>query len=105
MAYAAAHTGLRRGVTLISAVPTSGTGATECLDVYNNETAPGTKVELWPCNGGANQKRTVESNGTIVGHQSGLCLDVLGANTSAGTTLGIWTCNGQSNQQWSWAYR
>ena len=46
-------------------------GATECLDVYNNETAPGTKVELWPCNGGANQKWTVECNGTIVGQQSG----------------------------------
>ena len=38
-------------------------GATECLDVYNNETAPGTKVELWPCNGGANQKWTVELTG------------------------------------------
>jgi hypothetical protein len=80
-------------------------GATECLDVYNNETAPGTKVELWPCNGGANQKWTVGSNGTIVGQQSGLCLDVTGADTAAGTPLEIWTCNGGSNQQWSWAYR
>jgi alpha-galactosidase len=80
-------------------------GATECLDVYNNQTAPGTKVELWPCNGGANQKWTVASNGTIVGQQSGLCLDVTGAAATAGTPLEIWTCNGQSNQQWSWAYR
>jgi alpha-galactosidase len=80
-------------------------GATECLDVYNNETAPGTKVELWPCNGGANQKWTVESNGTIVGQQSGLCLDVAGAGTANGTQIDIWTCNGQANQQWSWALR
>jgi len=80
-------------------------GATECLDVYNNQTAPGTKVELWPCNGGANQKWTVAGNGTIVGQQSGLCLDVTGAAAAAGTPLEIWTCNGQSNQQWSWAYR
>jgi alpha-galactosidase len=79
-------------------------GATECLDVYNNETAPGTKVELWPCNGDANQKWTVESNGTIVGQQSGLCLDVTGADTAAGTPLEIWTCNGGSNQKWSWSY-
>ena len=79
-------------------------GATECLDVYNNETAPGTKVELWPCNGQTNQKWTVESNGTIVGQQSGLCLDVSGAATTKGTGLDIWTCNGGSNQQWSWAY-
>ena len=80
-------------------------GATECLDVYNNETAPGTKVELWPCGGGANQKWTVESNGTIVGQQSGLCLDVTGAATKEGTPLQIWTCNGQANQKWTWAYR
>jgi len=79
-------------------------GATECLDVYNNETAPGTKVQLWPCNGGANQKWTTESNGTIVGQQSGLCLDVTGASTTAGTPLQIWTCNGGANQKWSWAY-
>ena len=79
-------------------------GATECLDVYNNETAPGTKVQLWPCNGGANQKWTTESNGTIVGQQSGLCLDVTGASTTAGTPLQIWTCNGGANQEWSWAY-
>jgi alpha-galactosidase len=79
-------------------------GATECLDVYNNETAPGTKVELWPCGGGANQKWTVESNGTIVGQQSGLCLDVDGASTTAGTGLEIWTCNGGANQKWSWSY-
>jgi alpha-galactosidase len=79
-------------------------GATECLDVYNNETAAGTKVELWPCGGGANQKWTVESNGTIVGQQSGLCLDVSGAVTTEGTPLDIWTCNGGANQKWSWAY-
>jgi len=36
-------------------------GATECLDVYGSNTAPGTKVELWPCDGGANQKWTIES--------------------------------------------
>ena len=66
---------------------------------------PGTTVELWPCNGSANQKWTAASNGTIVGQQSGLCLDVTGASTTEGTPLEIWACNGQANQQWSWAYR
>ena len=80
-------------------------GATECLDVYNNQTAPGTKVELWPCNGGANQKWAVQGNGTVTGQQSGLCLDVTGASTTEGTPLEIWTCNGQANQRWSRAYR
>ena len=67
--------------------------------------APGTKVELWPGNGGANQKWAVQSNGTITGQQSGLCLDVTGGSTAAGTPLEIWTCNGQATQHWSWAYR
>ncbi|HEX3493680.1 MAG TPA: RICIN domain-containing protein [Streptosporangiaceae bacterium] len=97
--------GINQEFSVTSAGELRTMGATECLDVYNNETAPGTKVELWPCNGGANQKWTVEANGTIVGQQSGLCLDVLGASTTAGATLDIWTCNGQSNQQWSWEYR
>ena len=97
--------GINQEFSVTSAGELRTMGATECLDVYNNETAPGTTVELWPCNGGANQKWTVQSNGTIVGQQSGLCLDVTGASTGEGTPLEIWTCNGQANQQWSWAYR
>jgi hypothetical protein len=33
-------------------------GANKCLDVTGNGTANGTKVEIWDCNGGANQKWT-----------------------------------------------
>ena len=62
---------------------------------------PGTKVEIWPCNGGANQQWSINSNGTITGVQSGLCLDVTGASTANGALVELWTCNGQSNQQWS----
>ncbi len=97
--------GINQELSATSAGELRTMGATECLDVYNNQTAAGTKVELWPCNGGANQKWTVESNGTIVGQQSGLCLDVFGASTTVGTPLDIWTCNGGANQKWSWAYR
>jgi hypothetical protein len=27
-----------------------------CLDAYDNETTPGTKIEIWGCGGGANQQ-------------------------------------------------
>jgi alpha-galactosidase len=97
--------GINQEFSVTSAGELRTMGATECLDVFNNQTAPGTKVELWPCNGGANQKWTVEANGAIVGQQSGLCLDVLGASTSSGTGIDVWTCNGQANQQWAWAFR
>ena len=57
-------------------------------------------MQIWDCNGGANQKWTINADGTIVGVQSGLCLDVTGASTANGTLIEIWTCNGGGNQRW-----
>ncbi len=76
-------------------------GTTMCLDAYDNQTSPGTKVETWSCDGGANQQWNVNSNGTITGVQSGLCLDVSQSSTADGAPVDLWTCNGQSNQQWT----
>jgi alpha-galactosidase len=33
-------------------------GANKCLDVPNNATANGTKLNIWSCNGGGNQQWT-----------------------------------------------
>ena len=71
-----------------------------CLDAFNNQTTPRTKVEIWGCNGGQNQQWRLNSNGTITGVQSGLCLDVTGASTANGALVELYTCNGGSNQQW-----
>jgi alpha-galactosidase len=95
------HNGIGQEFTLTSGGQLRTEGATECLDVYDQETAPGTKVELWPCNGQANQQWTINSNGTVSSAQSGLCLDADNQGTTDGTPVIIWTCNGQANQQWS----
>jgi alpha-galactosidase len=95
------HGGIGQEFTPTSSGELRTVGATECLDVFNNETAPGTKVELWPCNGQANQQWTLESDGTVRGVQSGLCLDVFNQETADGTALDIWNCNGQGNQKWA----
>lgn len=95
------HGGIGQEFTLTSSGQLRTEGATECLDVYNQDTSPGTKVELWPCNGQANQEWTLNSNGTITSVQSGLCLDVYNQETGDGTPVEIWTCNGQANQQWT----
>jgi hypothetical protein len=71
------------------------------LDAYNHQTTPGTKVEVWDCNGGANQQWRLNSDGSITGVQSGLCLDVTGAGTANGTLVQLWTCHGGSNQKWT----
>ncbi len=60
--------------------------------------ANGTKIQMWDCNGGANQSWTVESNGTLQVY--GKCLDITGANYSNGTLIELWQCNGGANQQW-----
>jgi hypothetical protein len=73
----------------------------KCLDVPGHATTPGTRVQIWSCSGGANQQWRVNSDGTIVGVESGLCLDVTGGATTNGTAVVLWTCNGGSNQKWT----
>jgi hypothetical protein len=73
----------------------------KCLDVPSHATAAGTRVEIWDCNGGTNQQWNLNSDGTVVGRESGLCLDVTGAGTANGTAVEIWTCNGAANQKWA----
>src|SRR5262249_6892787 len=43
----------------------------KCLDIDGNVTTPGTKVELWTCNGVGGQKWVPQSNGTLLNPQSG----------------------------------
>ncbi|MFF8940023.1 non-reducing end alpha-L-arabinofuranosidase family hydrolase [Streptomyces paradoxus] len=73
----------------------------KCLDVPGHATTAGTRVQIWACHGGANQQWRVNSDGTIVGVESGLCLDVSGGATANGTAVQLWNCNGGSNQKWT----
>ncbi|MFP8884270.1 MULTISPECIES: non-reducing end alpha-L-arabinofuranosidase family hydrolase [Streptomyces] len=73
----------------------------KCLDVPDHATEAGTRVQIWACSGGANQRWRVNSDGTIVGVESGLCLEAAGAGTANGTAVQIWTCNGGGNQKWT----
>ncbi|MFE0459081.1 ricin-type beta-trefoil lectin domain protein [Kitasatospora sp. NPDC058965] len=72
----------------------------KCLDATGNGTANGTKLELWDCNGGANQQWSNGANGSLFNPVSGRCMDnPYGANTP-GTQLQLWDCNGGANQRW-----
>ena len=75
----------------------------KCLDVNGgaSATGDGVKIVQWTCNGGTNQQWRVNTDGTIVGVESGLCLDVIGQGTANGVLIDIWTCNGGANQRWS----
>ncbi|WP_333769884.1 glycoside hydrolase family 27 protein [Streptomyces sp. IBSBF 2435] len=78
-------------------------GAGKCLDVPNSSTTAGTQVQIWDCNGQANQTWTRTSPGQLAVSSGGgqLCLDAYNNQTTPGTKVEIWTCNGQPNQQWS----
>jgi hypothetical protein len=71
-----------------------------CLDADAATLASnGTKVQIWPCNGGSSQQWVVESDGTLRSGASGRCLDAPNGATANGTLLDLWDCNGGSNQQ------
>jgi hypothetical protein len=72
----------------------------KCMDIYRDQKANRSMVELWTCTGGPNQQwRAV--NGTLVNPASGKCLDDPRFVTTDGTQLEIYTCNGGANQQWT----
>jgi alpha-galactosidase len=78
-------------------------GAGKCLDVPNASATPGTQVQIYDCNGQANQIWTRTSSGqlSVVSGGAQLCLDAYNNQTTAGTKVETWTCNGGANQQWS----
>ncbi|GAQ50392.1 non-reducing end alpha-L-arabinofuranosidase family hydrolase [Streptomyces acidiscabies] len=69
-----------------------------CLDVPGASQTDGTNLQVWDCNGAANQQWTLTDSSqlTVYGNK---CLDVPGSATS-GTRVVIWACNGGANQQW-----
>jgi len=71
----------------------------KCVDVSGANSANGTPVQLWTCNGSAAQSWTVGTDGTI--RALGKCLDVSGGGTANGTKTQIWDCNGSGAQQWT----
>ncbi|MFG3130809.1 endo-1,4-beta-xylanase [Streptomyces tendae] len=71
----------------------------KCLDAAGS--GNGTKVQIYSCWGGDNQKWRLNSDGSIVGVQSGLCLDAVGSGTANGTRVQLYSCSNGANQRWT----
>jgi hypothetical protein len=68
-----------------------------CLDVRSSNSANGTPVQVYTCNGtGAQQWTYVEAGTTL--HALGKCLDIPGGATANATKLQIWDCNNTGAQ-------
>lgn len=74
-------------------------GLGKCVDISSSQTADGTKVQVWTCNGTAAQRWTLPGDGTVRGLNK--CLDVKSSGTTNGTPVQLWTCNGTGAQQWA----
>ncbi|MFI1380141.1 RICIN domain-containing protein [Embleya sp. NPDC020886] len=57
----------------------------------------GTPLVLWSCNGNANQKWDIRSDGTI--RTKGLCMDAAWGSTAKGTVVQLAYCSGNPAQQ------
>jgi non-reducing end alpha-L-arabinofuranosidase len=78
----------------------AGDNSAKCVDDNNGSGTPGTKVQMWDCDGNtAAQNWTVNSNGTLT--IAGGCMDITGAKSANGTLIELWTCNGGANQHWT----
>ncbi|MFJ5262204.1 lectin [Streptomyces sp. NPDC088387] len=73
--------------------------AGKCLDVAGANSADGTPVQIYDCNGTAAQQWTVGTDGTV--RALGKCLDVTGSSTANGATVQLWSCGGGNNQKWT----
>jgi endo-1,4-beta-xylanase len=74
-----------------------GRGSGRCADISGANTANGTPIQLWSCNGNWNQ-RWSSTNGALVNPQSGKCLNPAG--TANGSRVNLSTCTGGTAQQW-----
>ncbi|MFI7618755.1 glycoside hydrolase family 19 protein [Nonomuraea terrae] len=72
--------------------------AGKCVDVAGANSANGTPVVLYDCNGTDAQRWTVAGDGTL--RALGKCLDVVDRGTANGSKMQLWDCAGGSNQKW-----
>lgn len=70
----------------------------KCVDVAAANTANGTAVQLYDCNGTGAQQWTIGTDGTV--RALGKCMDVTAAGTADGTQIQLYDCNGTAAQQW-----
>ncbi|XVQ82094.1 lectin [Microbispora siamensis] len=80
--------------------PLVGTASGRCLDVKGNVDTLGTTLDIWDCNGQANQGFEFTSAGELRTLNGTRCVDAYNNQTSPGTQVVIWSCNGQANQKW-----
>jgi chitinase len=101
-AYSRIFNGITGGTTTPPPPPPNGgqiTGlAGKCVDVTSANTANGTAIDLYTCNGTAAQSWAVSGSSL---QALGKCMDVASAGTANGSKVQLYDCNGTGAQQWT----
>jgi Ricin-type beta-trefoil lectin domain len=86
---------------LTSPAPLTGAGSGLCLDVAHNSTAAGTPLQIYTCNGGANQAFAFTAASELRVFNNTQCVQPQTGSGTAGMPAVIAACNGQANQRWT----
>ncbi|MEV6349852.1 family 16 glycosylhydrolase [Actinoplanes sp. NPDC051851] len=70
-----------------------------CIDLPSGNTADGTRIQMWDCNGTAAQAWSFASDGTL--RAKGKCMDPAGGALADGTPIQLVTCNGNPVQRFT----
>lgn len=91
-----------RSEPLTSGTPLIGVASGRCLDVKGNTKAVGAPLQIYQCNGGANQGFTFTSAGELRVYESSMCIEPKTGSVTAGggTVVAVAACTGQPAQQW-----
>ncbi|KAJ7478322.1 ricin B lectin domain-containing protein [Mycena latifolia] len=73
----------------------------KCIDVTGGVNAVGTKLQIWTCTGGPNQKWVNTLDGQFQWSGTDKCIDLTDGRITDGNVLQLWTCSsGNQNQEW-----
>lgn len=71
--------------------------AGKCVDIAAANSANGTAIQLYDCNGSGAQQWTTNADGSL--QALGKCLDVTAASTADGAQIQLYDCNGSGAQK------
>jgi hypothetical protein len=83
-----------------AAAPLIGIQSGLCLDVKHASTAPGTPLQIYPCNGGANQGFTFTAASELRSFNGTQCVQPQSGSANPLPAV-IEPCNGQASQRWT----
>jgi glucose/arabinose dehydrogenase len=84
----------------VTGSPVVGLASGRCLDVVAQSQADQARLNLYDCNGQANQAWTLTAAGELRVYDQPKCLDVAGEDTTAPAVVQIYRCTGNANQKW-----